>query len=563
MTAPPSQPENTPKIPPQSLGTADGESDLAAINAALRHRVSELEDFKRRVEADAQGGVENGAEGSAALEMELAVARDEAETARRQAEEYRRLIDEMALHDPLTGVANRNELRRRYDEAVKIARRGSGAVALLRIDLDGLDDINAASGDPVGDALLQFAAGELVRATRDTDTVARPGGNEFVVLLSGLDRDERAVRVAERILNIFARPVTLCGCTLKAGACIGISLYPRDSRDLEDLLHTAGEALDRAKSYGRGSYRFFDRAVHRTARATHTLENEMRWALDRGEFVLHYQPQLDAAGQHITGAEALVRWQHPTRGLLYPGDFLAEAESSGLIEEIGRAVLAAACEQGKAWDAQGLNGVRIAVNVSARQFRHEGFVRMVEGALVDSGLDPDRLELEITEALMLERIEVAAETLQQLRVLGVDVAVDDFGAGYSSLAYLKHLPISKLKLDHTLTRDLGGGAGDSGGSGGFGDAGDSSGPGDPTVAGAIIHMGHTLGHTVLAKGVESRRQSDSLRGMGCDEMQGFLYSKPLPANDFAKWHTAHGRTAHGGTDQGSAQGTAQGTAMAS
>jgi len=495
------------------------EEDLVQINEALRCRICELEDFQQRVEASAAETIE--------MAEELAIARDQAETALKQAQEYQQTIQELALYDPLTGVANRNEFHRRFESAIRVAKRDDSLVVLLLFDLDHFKEINDSFGHPVGDELLKFVAEQLIEATRETDTVARLGGDEFAIILTGLNREDRATRVAERVIGILSQPVTLGGSLLNTGTSIGISLYPRDGLDPDELLRTSDKALYVAKSRGRGGYQFFDEAMDQKARAAHIIENELRLAIVRNEFVLHYQPQLVAGRDKIVGAEALVRWQHPTRGLLLPGDFIDVAEANGLIADIGQSILVSACRQGKAWEAQGLSTFRIAVNVSPIQFKDDGFLKLVESALDESGLHPNRLELEITESLMMERIETVAEKLQQLRVLGISVAVDDFGTGYSSLAYLKRLPIQKLKIDKTFVDNL------------------ADDPGDLAIAEAIISLGHSLGLDVIAEGVESERQADALLEKGCDEFQGYLFSRPLPANEFARWLLARRKGCEG------------------
>ena len=492
------------------------EEDPEQIIEQLWTRVYELEDIQQRVENNAAEVIE--------MAEELAIARDQAESALKQAQKYQQKIKELALYDPLTGLANRNEFNRRFEDAIKIARREDSLVTLLLFDLDHFKDINDSYGHPVGDELLKYVASQLKEATRETDTVARFGGDEFAVILTGLDREDRSTVVADRIIRKLAQPVTLSGSLLETGTSIGISLYPRDGLDPDELLRTSDKALYEAKAKGRGGFQFFDEVMDEQAKCEHILENDLRLAIVRNEFVLHFQPQLAAGRDEIVCAEALVRWKHPTRGLLLPGEFIdAAAEANGLVTDIGQSILVAACRQGKEWDSQGFGSFRIAVNVSTIQFKDEDFVKIVESApdrINKTGFSPNRLELEITESLMMDKIESVAEKLEQLRVLGVSVAVDDFGTGYSSLAYLKRLPIQKLKIDKTFIDNL------------------VDDPGDMAIAEAVINMGHSLGLDVIAEGVELEKQADALLEKGCDKLQGYLFSRPLPPDEFSRWLSA-------------------------
>lgn len=488
------------------------EEDPELVIEQLTARIYELEDFQQRVEAAAAKAV--------AMTDELEVARAQAETALTQAREYEQEIQELAFHDPLTGLANRNEFRRRFEDSLRFAKRENTNIALLLFDLDHFKEINDSFGHPVGDELLKFVSKNLIEATRDTDTVARFGGDEFAVILTGLIKGERATKVADRIIRKLSQPVTLGGSLLQTGASVGISLYPQDGFDVDELLRTSDKALYAAKAQGRSCFKFFNEFMDKKARREHILENDLRLGIVRNEFLLHYQPQLTAGRDEIVCVEALVRWQHPTQGLLYPGDFIDAAETNALLINIGQSVLAEACRQVKAWEAQGLDSLRIAVNVSPIQFQDEGFLNIVKSALSESGLSPDRLELEITETLMMERIDTVAEKLQQLRVLGVSVAIDDFGTGYSSLSYLKWLPVQKLKIDKTFVDNI------------------CDDPGDMAIAEAVINLGHSLDLVVIAEGVESELQADALLKMGCDEFQGYLFSKPLPPDEFLEWVSA-------------------------
>lgn len=475
----------------------------------LQARIYELEDFQQRVEASAADTIQ--------MAEELAIARSEAEAALRRAQEYQQTIQRLALHDPLTGLANRNEFARRFDDALSSARRDDSLVALMLLDLDRFKQINDSFGHPVGDELLTFFAKELVAITRESDTVARLGGDEFAVLLTHLTKEDRAVAVAERILALFAEPIELESCLVQAGVSIGISLFPRDAADNDGLLNKADKALYATKANGRGNFTFYDPEIDRQARAVQVLENELRLAIVRREFLLHYQPQVTSASDGIDCIEALVRWQHPTRGLVYPGDFISVAEACGLIVPIGKLVLEIACEQCRKWLEQGLTTARIAVNVSAVQFQDDNFVTIVKNTLEERNLHPRHLELEITESLMMENLDSVAGTLHELRDLGVAVSIDDFGTGYSSLAYLKRLPIQRLKIDRSFVSNL------------------LNDPSDLAIAEAIVNMGHCLGLEVVAEGIETKVQADALVGKGCNQLQGYWVGRPLPATEFSDW----------------------------
>ena len=487
------------------------EAEYKATIERLQARIYELEDFQQRVEASAADTIH--------MAEELAIARGEAEEALRRAQEYQEAIQRLALHDPLTGLANRNSFVRRFDESLAAARREETCVALMLLDLDHFKGINDSFGHPVGDQLLAFFANQLVKITRETDTVARLGGDEFAVILTHLNQEDRAVTVAERIIALFDEPIILQSSLVDTGVSIGISLFGRDAVDADDMMSKADKALYAAKESGRGGYMFYDPEIDRQARDVQILENELRLAIVRKEFVLHYQPQLTSTSDGIDCIEALVRWNHPTRGLLYPGDFISVSEGCGLIVPIGKLVMELACRQCAEWMAQGLTSARIAVNVSAIQFQDPKFVTIVKDTLASTGLEPRRLELEITESLMMENLDGVAETLHELRNLGVSVSIDDFGVGYSSLAYLKKLPIQRLKIDRSFVSNL------------------LNDPSDLAIAEAIVNMGTCLGLEVVAEGIESQPQADALVEKGCSQFQGFWIGRPLPADEFSDWFT--------------------------
>ncbi|MBT3360755.1 MAG: EAL domain-containing protein [Rhodospirillales bacterium] len=477
----------------------------------LRSRVLELEYLHERVEGNASAMI--------GMAEELAIAKDEAEAALRQHKEDQKTIERLALYDPLTGLANRNQFARRFEYAIRQSKRNRLRFALLMLDLDGFKAVNDTFGHLIGDELLKFVSDQFSAATRDTDTVARLGGDEFALILTRLDKDDRASKVADRIIDKLSKPVELDGSLVKTGTSIGISVYPRDGEDKDELLSKADKALYSAKARGKGVYQFFNDEIDKQARAAHILENDLRLAIVRNEFLMHYQPQLVTSTGQVICVEALARWQHPTRGLLLPEEFIEAAESTGLINHLGKVVLNLSCQQCKSWIDDGLDLPRVAVNVSPIQIQDENFVNIVESALADSGLDPRCLELEITESIMMKDVENAAKTLSRLHLLGVSMCIDDFGIGYSSLPYLKALSIQRLKIDPSFIMSL------------------TNDPNDVSVAAAIIKMGRSLELEIIAEGIETEFQEGAVRRMGCDILQGFLICPPLPSSELSEWVT--------------------------
>ena len=373
----------------------------------------------------------------------------------------------------------------------------------------------------MGDELLRYVAGQLAEVIRETDTVARLGGDEFAIILTRLDQQDRASKIAERLIDQLSRPVTLADCLIKTGTSIGISLFPLDGNDEEELLRTADKALYVSKDEGRGTYRFFDPEMDRQSREAHMLENDLRLAIVRKEFELHYQPQVVPNAGGVIGVEALVRWRHPTRGQLMPSAFIEFAESTGLIVDLGKVVLEMACAQCREWNDNAEKPIRIAVNVSPIQFKEAGFVEEVQRILNKTGLEPVHLELEITESLMMDDVEKVSRVLHALNSLGITISIDDFGTGYSSLAYLKNLPIQRLKIDRSFIEHL------------------LDSENDAAIAAAIINMGHSLNLQVVAEGIETSVQADDLDRKGCDHLQGYFISHPLPPDEFASWLDEH------------------------
>jgi diguanylate cyclase (GGDEF)-like protein len=383
------------------------------------------------------------------------------------------------------------------------------------VDLDHFKTINDSLGHFAGDQLLTEVAQRLVACGRRMDTVARLGGDEFVVLLAETTL-EGAGAVARKIIDSVAQPYQIEQHQLTVTPSMGISLYPQDGRDFESLLKHADTAMYRAKESGRNAYQFFASEMNVAALERLVLENSMRQALERGEFVLHYQPQIDVASGSIVGAEALIRWKHPEIGMVSPGRFIPVAEVSGLIGPIGEWVLREACRQNHAWQTDGLPPICIAVNISSVQFRGGKLEESVREVLAATGLEPEWLELELTEGTVMSDANATVDALHRLSAMGIRLAIDDFGTGYSSLSYLKRFPIDRLKIDQSFVRDI------------------VTDPDDWAIASAVISMGHSLRLDVIAEGVEHAEQLEMLRRQGCDEVQGYFFSVPLPAAEFAE-----------------------------
>ncbi len=431
-------------------------------------------------------------------------------TERKRAEET---IKHQAYYDELTGLPNRRLFEDQLDRALAQARRKHQRLVVMFLDLDRFKTVNDTVGHNLGDELLQSASKRLTNLLRDGDTVARMGGDEFTILLPEVDREEAILDVARRILNSFRQPWTLGRSEFVVTASIGIAVWPNDGQDGEALLKNADMAMYRAKDQGRDNFQLYSPAMNAEVAARLALEKELRRALRNEEFVVYYQPQQNIRTGQIIGVEALVRWQHPERGLLLPGEFIAVAEEGELIVPLGEWVLRTACTQAKAWQDAGLPPLRMAVNFSARQFQHGSPMEAIASVLADTGLDPRRLELEITEGVAMSDVEHAMKILGDLRDLGVQIALDDFGTGHSSLAYLKRFPIDALKIDQSFIRDL------------------TTDPDSKAIAATIIAMAHNLNHTVIAEGVETEEQLAFLREQECDEFQGYLLSRPVPADE--------------------------------
>jgi diguanylate cyclase (GGDEF)-like protein len=416
-------------------------------------------------------------------------------------------LQHQATHDALTGLANRVLLANRL--RAMLGRQRPFAVCLL--DLDRFKVINDSLGHGAGDALLQLVGRRLLSTTRADDTVARAGGDEFLLLLDEVGTREDIEQLAKRWMEALAAPYRIQGSELHISPSIGIACYPNDGGNGEDLLARADEAMYHAKQSGRNMYRFWDAEVMGFSRERLALESDLRQALANNEFQLHYQPKVDVGSGRARSVEALIRWQHPTRGTIMPAEFIPLAEDTGLILPIGTWVIREACRQARAWQQRGMPFLRIAVNVSRNQFRQTDFAAVVREALASNSLDPSYLEIELTEATLMSNAETASTMLEQLSRLGVVVAIDDFGTGYSSMTYLQRFPIDKLKIDLSFIRHL------------------ETNQDDASIVRAIISLAHGLRLKVVAEGVESTGQLDMLRALGCDQYQGFLRSPAVPA----------------------------------
>ncbi len=419
-------------------------------------------------------------------------------------------LRQLAFQDSLTRLANRVLFRDRVQHALERAQRSGQPVAVMFLDLDNFKTINDSLGHGEGDRLLVATARQLVRHTRASDTVARLGGDEFTLLLPEIKRSEDAAIVAERIQANLSQPLNLGGHEVFVTPSIGIAVFPKDGEDAETLLKNADMAMYLAKRQGRNLYRFYDATLNEAAIKRLTMENQLRKAIERNELSLHYQPQLDLPRSCICGVEALVRWTNELLGTVSPAELIPLAEETGLIVPIGEWVLRAACRQAKAWRVAGIGLERIAVNISVLQFVQPGFTGLVAQILTETGLEPEVLELEITESLLMKDPEGALHTLRTLKSLGVQLAIDDFGTGYSSLSRLKQLPLDRLKIDKVFVRDV------------------NSQPNDAAIATAVIAMAGSMGLRVIAEGVENEAQLRFLESKHCNEIQGYYLSRPLP-----------------------------------
>lgn len=421
----------------------------------------------------------------------------------------------MATHDPLTNLPNRVLFNDRLKQAIVEAERHECMVAVLFLDLDSFKLINDTHGHETGDQLLRAVAKRLSACVRSVDTIARLGGDEFIIVLPEVSHEQDIAQVAQRILDGFRAPYLVEGHEFFMSASVGITVFPLDDRDINNLLKNADIAMYTAKERGRNRYQFYTPSLNERVSKRLAFERDLRRALEREQFTVHYQPKMNVASNRIVGMEALVRWEHPERGLIAPSDFIPLAEETGLIVPIGEWVLHRACAQNRCWQAAGFPAVHIAVNVSGRQFRRHNLIGSVTRILKETGLDSRFLELELTESALMDDEETSMRMLSEIHHMGVGVAIDDFGTGYSSLSYLKRFPIGTVKIAPTFVHDI------------------ASGTTDGTVASAIIAMAHNLRLSVVAEGVETEEQLLYLQSRRCDLMQGYYFSRPLPPREFA------------------------------
>ncbi len=429
---------------------------------------------------------------------------------------YRMRIEQQANYDALTGLANRRLLNDRLSQAILRAERDRSRIAVAFIDLDQFKIINDTFGHELGDNMLRSMAERLTGCVRQSDTVARQGGDEFVLLLTGHQDSEELLGVIQRVHAAIDKPWQAGRREFHVTCSVGVAVYPNDGRSAEVLLRNADVAMYKAKSNGRNNFQFFTAELNRMMVERVAIEHRLRNALSRKQLLLHYQPRVDVSSGRVVGAEALLRWRLPRQGVISPARFISVAEETGLIVPIGKWVLQAACQQAMAWQVVGLPPLVMSVNVSPRQFRQDNIVQTIADALHDSGLPPRYLQIELTEGLAMQDAENHVRMLDEIKALGVQIAIDDFGTGYSSLGYLKRFPVDQLKVDRSFVQDL------------------ATDPDDAAIVQAIIVLGHQLGLRIVAEGVETDAQYRFLHSSGCDEMQGYLFGRPMDAAEFAQ-----------------------------
>ncbi|WP_230369293.1 putative bifunctional diguanylate cyclase/phosphodiesterase [Paludibacterium denitrificans] len=425
-------------------------------------------------------------------------------------------IQFLAHFDVLTNLPNRAHMHDRVDLAIQNANRDGQRLALLLLDLDRFKTVNESLGHSAGDTLLQVAADRIKSVLGPGETLARQGGDEFIILLPVISDPSEAAIAAEKIRDAFVDSIDLHNHVLTITSSIGISVYPDDGRDFETLVRNADAAMYHAKSSGRNSYKFYTADLNARARETLAVESQLRFALERSEFVLHYQPQVEMATGRILGAEALIRWQHPALGLLGPARFISVAEERGFIVQVGNWVIREACRQLAEWQREGLPKLSLAINLSALQFRQQDLSEVLQRSLTSNGLAGNVLDIEVTESVIMDDVSSTIQTIDAIKSMGLQLSIDDFGTGYSSLSYLKRFKADKLKIDRSFVQDI---------------PNDSD---DTAISKAIINMAKNLNMKVVAEGVETLEQWQFLREQGCDQVQGYLLAKPLPAEDFVK-----------------------------
>ena len=419
-------------------------------------------------------------------------------------------LNYLAHHDPLTGLPNRLLFHDRLEQAVLQAQRNKHMIAVMFLDLDRFKAINDTLGHRIGDELLVAVAERLKHCARETDTIARLGGDEFAVIVTQIAQEEDVGLVAQKIIQTLSAVYSVAGYEVFITASIGINLYPGVDNDRGKILENADVAMYHAKQYGRNNYQFYSTDMNAVAFERLMLETNLRRALEREEFTLYYQPQIDMQSGSVNGVEALIRWQHPDLGLVSPVEFIPLLEETGLIVPVGEWVIRTACQQTRDWLDAGFPPLTMAVNLSARQFRQANLVEMIEQSLHEFNIPPELLELELTESIMMDNIEETVETLKKLKLLGLKIAIDDFGTGVSSLGYLKHFPVDTLKLSYDFVLNL---------------PMDSA---DASIASAVINLARNMQLSSVAEGVENQGQMDFLRSQDCERIQGFLFSRPIP-----------------------------------
>jgi diguanylate cyclase (GGDEF)-like protein len=427
-----------------------------------------------------------------------------------------RQSEDQAYYDALTGLPNRIFFKDRIKHKLTYTHHGTQKLAIMILDLDRFKNVNDYLGHAIGDLLLQDVAGRLKGCFHDDDAVFHLGGDEYAVILSNIPHMQDVTRAAEKIVTALAQPFILEGHEIFITTSIGISIYSSDGEDRETLIKNAETAMYRAKEMNRDNYQFYSPEMNAKAVEQLSLENSLRKALGRKEFLLYYQPQVDIETGQIVGVEALLRWYRPDLGLISPADFIPLAEENGLIVPIGEWVLRTACEQNKAWQEAGFSPIRVSVNLSMRQFQQKNLAKTIARILKETDLDARWLKLEITESVVMHNAEETIATLHELKALGVHISIDDFGTGYSSLSYLKSFPIDTLKIDRSFVRDI------------------TTDTNDSAITKAVITLAHSLKLKVIAEGVETEGQLAYLRENQCDQMQGFLFSRPIPTTDFEK-----------------------------
>jgi len=446
----------------------------------------------------------------------LVIASIESHIMAEKLEKSRAEMSHLANHDFLTDLPNRMQLYDRISQAIASAKRNANKLTIMFMDLDRFKDVNDTFGHVVGDQLLQAVAKRLTSAVRDSDTVSRPGGDEFVLLLPDAGHEDFLIPMIEKIHAAITVPYTIAGNNLHIGSTIGISIFPDDGDDVETLIRCADAAMYHAKESGRNSYQFFKKEMRGRNSKQQDMETILLQALALQQFVLFYQAQINLENSTVTGVEALIRWRHPERGLLLPESFIQDAEDCGAIVAIGLWVLTEACNQAQAWLDAGLIFNMMAVNVSAHQFAHNDFLADVQSVLQQSGLAAHQLELELTETVLLKNIASTTATLHALRAIGVKIAIDDFGTGYSSLSYLKQFPVDTMKIDRSFVQDISSSA-------------------DDILVKAIIGIGKGFRHQIIAEGVETAEQLTILRENDCSTAQGYYLNRPMIAEEFAEF----------------------------